>query len=443
MNTTAGKTMSKLLRFPYMPQQFAVTRLKTFIKAFVGGVGSGKTFFLVLRAIEACWVHRFMGVEAAIVSPNLPQARMSVIPTMVKALNMLGLKENVNWSYHKSYHYFIIFGTKLHIQSGHSPKHLQGSTLVWVGIDEPFIQDRFVYDIMLQRIRDERSLMREMVLTGTPEQMNWGYEILVENQNEHAAWVQSSSEANPHLPKELLDVLKANYDDQMIAAYLSGEFVILNKTAAFYSFGNENIKPSLKYNPHLPLVLTCDFNKAPMCWNIIQEEKVVENHSGMRLTKFNVLDEIHIKGTNTHECLDEFVRRWNRKNGTFHKHKGQLIVSGDYSGHSPIDTVATLSNFETIMKRLEYEWGYDNVELEIMPNPKVVTRVNETNGRLKNSFQERFVFFDNKRCRKTITHFRKASYKPNTQVIDKAFFDPHHCDAIGYRIHYVHLDEAA
>ena len=402
------------LNLGYYDYQYAVIKMPKLIKAIVGGFGSGKTGLLARRCIEYCYENT--GIPGIILSPNLPMAKRSIIPAIQKLCRELGIPDG----YSKAGHYFQIFGTKVDVISAHNPDNIKGPNAGIVLIDEPFLMHEAAFDFALSRVRDPDSTMREILLAGTPEQLNWGYDLLVSSPTNDVGYVKVSSRANPALPKEMLDAMERKYDKKMLAAYRDGEFVILGTKDAFYSFSDSNIR-TMTYTSDLPLVLTCDFNRDPMCWNIMQEETAYGTHV------YKVLDEIHVQGTNTYQCLDEFVSRWRPR------HNGYIQVSGDYSGASPQDTVATISNFDAIIDRLNLEWGENRIHLEIAPNPLQATRLNMTNGALCNARGERRLYIDPS-CTATIGDFRRAVIKSGTSQLDKNTYDPHHCDAIGYRI---------
>lgn len=406
-----------LIRLPLLPHQRAVLALDAHVKALVGGFGCGKTYTMACRALDFC--SQNPGRYGAIVSPSLPLAKRSVIPVMHELLK----QTHVPYQFNHSGSAFDILGARIWIMSGHDPETLKGPTLGWCGIDEPFIQDKKVYEYMLARLRAKGSTMIEMLLTGTPEQLNWGYDILVKDPAPFAKYIKAKSKDNPYMPKVTLDAMDAAYSDEMRRAYCDGEFVVLNSRMAYYSFSDRNVC-NLPYTPGLPLVLTCDFNRAPMCWNVLQEPRDVSLG-----TVTHVLDEIHVDGTNTYECLDVFVQRWRQR------HHGTVIVGGDYTGSSYRDTVTTITNYEAILDRLRGEWGPANVELQIRPNPSVQTRVNLVNAELRNSRGEHRLLFD-RSCLHTLDDYRLARFKEGTQTINKAARDPHHADAVDYRVFY-------
>ena len=400
-----------------LAHQRKTLRLDALVKALVGGFGSGKTYTMAVRAVQFCAQNP--GLYGAIVSPSLPMAKRTLLPVMDDLLKRTGIP----YQFNSNGHYYDILGARIWIMGGHEPESLKGPTLGWCGIDEPFIQDRKVYDYMLSRLRARGSTMTEMLLTGTPEQLNWGYDILVKKPEPFAKYVRARSRDNPYARNEVLDAMEASYSAEMQKAYMEGEFVVLNSRMAYYCFSDRNVG-DLRYNPGLPLVLTCDFNRSPMCWNVLQEPR-----DPVLGPTTHVLDEIHVDGTNTYECLDVFVSRWR------HRHQGSIVVAGDYTGASYRDTVTTITNYEAILCRLRDEWGAENVDLQIRPNPSVQARVNLVNAELCNSRGERRLMFD-RACTHTLDDYRLARFKEGTQFVDKSARDPHHADAVDYRIFY-------
>ena len=416
-----------MIPIPLHRYQYATFNLKAFIKVLVGGVGAGKSYATSARSIM--FASENPGMSGGIVSPSLPMAKRSIIPTMRDMLDT----HDIKYHYNKSDHYFDILDSRIWIMSGHEPKGLKGPNLGWCAIDEPFIQDRAVFETMIERLRIEGSTMRELLMTGTPEELNWGYDILVGKPHPNAAYIRVSSRAN--LPEETLQVLLHTYSKQMIKAMIDGHFVNINLKSAYYAFDPAyNVKP-LKYNPRLPLILTCDFNKAPMCWNIIQEPTSyrIINHRKYPCRDTYVLDEIHVNGTNTFDCVDEFVDRWGER------HTGPVFITGDYSGGVQ-GIASTLTSFEAITQRCQKQWGKDYVDLQITPNPHHKARLNVTNREFFNAAGERHMYID-PRCTFTIADYQFASIKEGTQSLDKKKRDPHHSDAVDYRVWFKAINE--
>ena len=59
--------------------------------------------------------------------------------------------------------------------------------------------------------------------------------------------------------------MKDSFDEEYYKINVLGEFGNYSSGLVVKGFDDAN-KLNLKYNPNLPLHLTCDFNVDPMCW---------------------------------------------------------------------------------------------------------------------------------------------------------------------------------
>ena len=146
-----------------------------FIRALVMGYGGGKTLISGKRAISMARTNA--PVPYMYVSPSYKVAKRTIIPTIKELLD--GRK--IPYRYNKSDFEFKIKAGKrtgiIWVGSGDVPDSLKGPNICGANIDEPFIQDKSVFDQILARVRDPRARIREITLTGTPEDLNWGFDI--------------------------------------------------------------------------------------------------------------------------------------------------------------------------------------------------------------------------------------------------------------------------
>jgi len=218
----------------FLPHQLQWWELPNFIKLLVGGFGSGKTFIAVLRAIYLSYIHR--PVPGILISKTYQMLKRTIIPTLNEVINKSGL----NVTYHKTDHEVTIhnWNGKFWLASGDDPDSLRGPNLAWAGIDEPFIQKKEVFDIALSRIRAGVGDKREMFLTGTPEELNWGYDLAMSDEVD-IGYVVGKTKDNIHLGEDYYKSLSAAYTDEMRAAYLDGEFVNLKQGRAYKAFNRD------------------------------------------------------------------------------------------------------------------------------------------------------------------------------------------------------------
>ncbi len=134
------------------------------------------------------------------VSPSHGLSQRTIVVTLKDILN----RSAINYTYNQMKGEFLIHNWegRIWLGSGDKPDSLKGSNLAWAGIDEPFIQKKEVFDQMIARVRHPEANHLEIFLTGTPEQLNWGYEL--SNRTDlDIGIVYGSTLDNLHLPEEL------------------------------------------------------------------------------------------------------------------------------------------------------------------------------------------------------------------------------------------------
>ena len=245
--------------------------LKNFIRILVGGYGSGKTIELCKRMISLALINA--PVPVAIVSPTFPMARQTTIRTLVELLKgKETLIKGFTWKHNKSTFEFEIrhggrTGTIL-IYSGDHPERLKGPNLSAAGIDEPFLQDEEVFTQMVARVRHPDSKRIEINLTGTPEQLNWGYDLAEGELNDRhdVGVVRGSTRDNRALDTEYTKRLEGSFDDKAQAAYIDGEFVNLAAGLVFHAFDPTKHIIKRQIPDSAALWLGMDFNVNPMAF---------------------------------------------------------------------------------------------------------------------------------------------------------------------------------
>jgi hypothetical protein len=254
--------------------------LPNFIKALVGGYGCGKTLIGCKRIISGALQNA--PVPSACVSPTYIMARQTTISTLQELLagkqTLYGHRE-FWWDFNKTSHHFRIrfHGREANIliYSGENPLSLRGPNLGTAYIDEPFIQHEDVFKQMVARVRHPHARLMEIILTGTPEQLNWGYDLCTQNEESDivrdleeekldVGMVRAATAKNLALPRVYVQRLAASLDEKAALAYMEGKFVSLAKGQVYYSFDrDENV---VRCGPPDGAELGCgmDFNVNPM-----------------------------------------------------------------------------------------------------------------------------------------------------------------------------------
>jgi len=258
------KRVGEIKRGGMFKHQRDLWNSKSFIKAIVGGYGAGKTNLCAKRAISLSLYNAPSPVM--VVSPNYPMARRTIIFTLRQLLD----GRRLDYTYNKSSFEFIIKykGREaiIWIASGDKPDSLKGPNLCAALIDEPFIQDEEVFTQMIARVRDPKARYKEIMLTGTPEQLNWGYDICegdkADQFNVHV--IHAPTYANKAFSDKTVKNMALAYDEKTRAAFEGGQFVNLSKGAVFYSFNKENNIKVMEIGKEEEVFIGMDFNVNPM-----------------------------------------------------------------------------------------------------------------------------------------------------------------------------------
>lgn len=249
--------------------QRAWWELPNFVRLLVGGFGAGKTISICKWAINKAL--RNSPHPVALVSPTYNIARQTTITTIMEMLEgKRSLLRDLTWTYNKNEHLFTFrvrrLVGKIIIYSGDNPLSLRGPNLAAAGIDEPFIQDREVFEQIVARVRHPAAFDKGIALSGTPEQLNWGYDLAEGDLSERydVGIVHADTRENKALEPDYARRLLEGYDEQAAKAYVEGQFVHLGKGLVVYAFDPvEHIVP-LARPANAKLVCGMDFNVDPM-----------------------------------------------------------------------------------------------------------------------------------------------------------------------------------
>jgi hypothetical protein len=375
-----------VIRGGMFPHQRKWWESKAYIKALITGYGGGKTLISAKRA-TALALHNAPS-PYLYVSPSYKLAKRTIIPHLKTLLNGKGIKHTFNKSdfefriYHKGREGLIWIG------SGDDPDALKGPNIGAANIDEPFIQSREVFDQVLARVRDPIARHREITLTGTPEELNWGYEICEGDEagNFDIEVIHASSADNKTLPRQYIDSLLKGYDAETVEAYVNGLFVLRGKGVIYRDYNDDNLTDRV-FKPG-PIIWTHDFNFLPMSSAIIQRDG----------DKCYVVDEIVIDHADARDSALEFVDRYKDYR------QCPVILYGDPSGRVG-EKHGKVSNYIEIEAILR-EHGFKVTRKVQLSTLSIRDGQNSLKAKIRNSLGER-TFFVNKElapvCHKALT----------------------------------------
>lgn len=328
--------------------------LENFFKLLVGGYGCGKTHIGAKRMIWLSYMNR--PLPCLYVSPTYPQARRTIIYTLEEILT----RSRIRYYYNRTHHEFYIPGWNglIWIASGEIPNSLKGPNVAAAGIDEPFIQTKETFDVVISRVREAKARQAEIFLTGTPEQLNWGYDVAMNDAGDYdLGMIVGRTADNPHLSSDFVARMQKAYDENQQSAYLDGKFLNLTKGLVYRHFDRDRHIDRQEIGSGHTVFAGIDFNV-----DYMSAELFIKPIDG----KIHFFDEIRLLDSDTYLLAEKLNERW-----------PGITVYPDASGNSRRTSAKKTDH--TILKEAGFK-----VECR-KANPPVRDRVNAFNGMLRNA----------------------------------------------------------
>jgi hypothetical protein len=219
VNAPAHRTVR--LRVKALPAQRRFWDCAARYRAFVGGVGSGKTY---AGAIEI--LRQPAHTKGLVIAPTYPQMRDASQATFFELCPSWLIK-----SHNKSENITVLAdGKKIYWRSADRPDGLRGPNLSWMWLDEGSFAKSSAWDIGLGRLRVARWGPTRAWVTTTPNGIkNWLYEVFVAAKDPECALFKASTRDNHHNEDGYAERLARRYGQTNFALQeLEGEFVDLS-----------------------------------------------------------------------------------------------------------------------------------------------------------------------------------------------------------------------
>ena len=378
----------------------------------IGGVGSGKTTAFCIFALNQC--AKNAGKTILLAEPTYPMIRDVLQPTFESVLKEAGFDYEYSATSTKYRVYWKNGWCDVIMRSAENYMRWAGLNLAAGGIDEADqLRDDRAWKMLLSRLRDGNTLTA--FGSGTPEGFKFVYKYWGDNPKEGYKLIRGKTTDNEMLPEEFIKSLKDNYDENLLKAYLNGEFVNLQQGQTFYQFSrtgeHSNVK-EVKYNPSLPIRICIDFNVVPCAASLL-------HYSENSNPKVQVFDEIELHHGGGAEIITERMVQEIKSRYPNNKY----IAYPDPAGGSR-HTSALYTDHDILR-----QGGF---EVRVKPKaPRVTDSVNAVNKAF-----EKDIIIDPK-CKGLITDLEQTVNKDGTREIDKSHKDrTHFSDGFRYFVDY-------
>lgn len=178
--------------------------------AFIGGIGSGKTWAGCCKALY--WASK--GGLGLIVAPTYPMLRDATVRTFTDVAGdaLTGFQRSDMTAK-------IRGGGEILFRSADNPDRLRGPNLHWAYIDEAALCPPETWEITIGRLRADGKA-GACWLTTTPKGRNWLYNLQAQ-----LTIFRARTQDNPYLDREFVESLETSYTGQFARQELGGEFV--------------------------------------------------------------------------------------------------------------------------------------------------------------------------------------------------------------------------
>lgn len=398
------------------PQDIFLNKMPKKFIAYVGGFGSGKTYvgclFLIL------FFCRHPKTIQGYFAPTYPQIRDIFFPTFEEAANSLGfwcetMKANKEVHLYRGRKYY---GTVI-CRSMDNPSSIVGFKIANALVDEvdtlPKVKAKEAWDKVIARLRIIiAGELNRVAVTTTPEGFHFVYDTFAKEPTKSYAMVQASTYENvKYLPEGYIESMQETYSDQLVKAYINGDFVNMTAGTIYSNYDRELNGSNIIQDGIEPLHIGMDFNVNNMSAivHVIRDGRPV------------AVDEI-LGVLDTPAMIEAIRYRYCQVAGR------SISIYPDASGNSRKSVNAAETDISLLQSA-----GY-NVYNDTT-NPRVRDRINAMQCAFLNSDGTRLYLINATRCPQYSGNLERQSYNRFGEP-DKTIGADHTNDAGGYFISF-------
>ena len=373
------------------------------------GYGAGKTRALCAKAVHLAVANQgFIGVVMEPTGPLIRDIWQSDFDDFLEAYD---IPYTFRASPLPEYMLHLPGGdTKILCRSFENWQRIIGINAAWILTDEI---DTVAVNIankafpkILGRLRAGN--VRQFAAASTPEGFRWMWQTFASEDGKgrpDRRLIRMRTQDNPHLPADFIELMQANYDPQLLKAYLDGEFVNLTTGQVYDRFDRAKHVIAIEAPSYRePLRIGVDFNIGNM-------SAVIAYRNGKTLQVFD-----EVSGAHDTDTLAQTIK------ARYPDHR--LYVYPDASGGNRSTNAS-----QTDIAILE-SYGMSNQSPRA--NPPVRDRVAAVQALLENGKGEIRLSIAPS-CAKTIECLELQSYSERGEPDKDAGYD-HMNDALGYLV---------
>ena len=386
------------------PQTEFFTAQERFV-AMVSGFGAGKTTTLVLKMLADKF--EMPKVSLGYFAPTYPLIRDILYPKVTEYLEMMGVGYRIN----KAENNIYIDGYGVIVcRTMDKPERIVGFQIGNAYLDEfdtlKTENALQVWQKVIARIRQAmpKGQSNRILVATTPEGHKATYQLFKKEPKPNYRLIQASTYSNPYLPEGYADSLKEIYPDNLINAYLNGEFVNLTNGTVFNEYDRDKNRSNEEVKEGELLRIGMDFN--------------VTNMSAV----------VYVKREESYHAVDEFYGVFDTPSMIYaikEKYPNHTIyVYPDASGRSRKTVDASISDISLLEQANFRVYAHNS-------NPFIKDRVLAANV----AFKQKLLYINDSKCKELARCFELLAYD-NAGKPDKSSGYDHLTDAATYPVAY-------
>ena len=421
VHPTLTKPQARFLQLPYK------------FRAYVGGLGSGKTWAGAADACSMAWNHP--RVNTGYFGPTYSSIKDVYFPTIEEVAANCGLNVDfrkgdmeVDFYSGRSYRSTVI------CRSMKIPESIVGFKIAKAQVDEldtiPKDKAVIAWRNIIARMRINYDGINGVNVTTTPEGFAFVYDMFVRKPEKQAelkefyGYIQASTYDNErHLPADYIPSLYATYPANLVDAYLLGKFVPLKTGRVYADFSRKENGSTERISLNEPLYIGMDFNIDKMA-AIVFVKRNGQPHA---------VDEI-VNEYDTASMIKAIQKRfWTESSGRVNK-QHQIFIYPDPSGQQRRSSAASNTDI-SLLKDAGFVVRALAASTGGYKTYPVRDRINSVNAMILNAEGSRRLRVNIDACPTLVECLEQQPYDDKGDPDKKQDLD-HPNDALGYFITY-------
>jgi hypothetical protein len=230
--------------------------------AYIGGLGSGKTWAGIARGLSFSQQPKAEGTvwgpRGCIAAINYPVLKDVVLPQFLDMVEGTGMLKEFKKSENKA---ILTNNSEVLFRSLDRPNWMRGLELSWFFIDEGRHISMEAWKVLYGRLR-QRGYRHAGWVCSTPNGYDWMWENFhpdSPHRLQDATWYGAPTFENKHLPPEYVSSLEASYSGRFYEQEVLGHFVGLTEGAVFFEWEPKTAITDVPFRRDLPLYSEWDF----------------------------------------------------------------------------------------------------------------------------------------------------------------------------------------